>query len=93
MPSVAPPRSLIVYIDNWFPSAGERARRWLTAISGSRFLDLTELTCHGIAPRRWSDPMTRSAVLLISFLVAVATTLTDYLVGRLADSPSLGIAC
>src|ERR1700739_2444954 len=37
--------------------------------------------------------MTRPAVLLISFLVVVAATLTDYLVGRLANSPSLGIAC
>jgi hypothetical protein len=37
--------------------------------------------------------MTRSTVLLISFLVAVAATLADYLVGRLANSPSLGIAC
>ena len=37
--------------------------------------------------------MTRSTVFMISFLVAVVATLSDYLIGRLINSPSLGIFC
>lgn len=36
--------------------------------------------------------MTRSAVLLISVIAAASATVGDYLVGRLVDSPSLGVA-
>jgi hypothetical protein len=37
--------------------------------------------------------MTRSAVLFLSIAFAIAGTFLDYVVGRLANNPSLGVAC
>jgi hypothetical protein len=43
-------------------------------------------------PGRWGEPMNKSTTFLLSFSFTMVGAALDYLVGRLADSPSVGIA-